>query len=589
MLRANRLILITGLLYLIMATAHIPLNTLNYIFDKNSPLQFVALLATAGFFGAVLLIKRETFKVPAKILLVLVALITVQILSGIIGENFIGSLTGDTGRYAGIASLCALMIVALFHARTTESSFSKLSFLYMGTFALTMILAVLQSLDLISLPGVPDSVTSTFGNLDFFSAYLGTTLPLLFFTMYVAPKSLRKYLIVLVPLVLYCIYLAGAKQGYVDLAIVFAFVLLYLIARKLNLDVISRLSRYSLGIRTSLGTLLIIIWMEIIFISPFLGPSIPIVGAEPQVAIRGVMWLAALNQFRANPILGVGPDQYGYFYEQFRSVSSTIILPEDSSNDAHSAPLQTLATTGILGSLLFMALIVILVRSFFILLERFPEKRIRYYLLALYCFVYFTNAAISPIVLPNKYLFWAVAGYVIGQAYRDHLEPERLRRLSHPLLFTSVAFTSALVIFVGVNFSIAQVKFIQWAETRGPNANVTINASISPYLPCVWYYTSLEEIVINQGPEALVKLAKDQIGANPRCFQAQTKLAILAYNRLDLKEMRKRVYIMIDLAPSRRDSMDLATIYAIRDNDAALQTRIAKQLSAQGIRTIEIG
>jgi len=588
MVRSNRLVIVVGLLYLFSTITHIPLKVLNYVFDKNAPLQFIGLLATALALTVILLFKNSKVKVPLFIAMALGLLLVSLLISASLSPNFMGSLTGDTGRYTGVASLFALVIVALFHANLNRRQFKKLVGLYIFTFAVTLIVGILQSLHLIELPGIADSVTSTFGNLDFFAAYIGTTIPLLFLAIHLAPSNLRRYLALLIPIAIYCLYLAGAKQGYVDLGLTFFLLATLGLLKVSKFELVNRLQEISLNLRTSIGVILIIIWMEIIFVSPFVSTSVPIIGGEPQVLIRGVMWLAALNQFKAFPIFGVGPDQYGNYYEQYRSISSTVVLPGDSSNDAHSAPMQTLATTGVVGSLLFMVLIAILIRSLFILIERNPKQRTRYYLFAIYFFVYFTNAAISPITLPNKYLFWATAGFIIGQAYRRYVEPQRFARISTLLNRGTITLASTLVLVVAINFTYAQVRFINWAETRGPNASVKIDATVSSFLPCTWYYPALENFIINQGSEALEALALKQVSLNPRCFQAQTKLAILAYNRGDIKDMRKRIYIMMDLAPARRDSMDLATIYAIKDGDTALQARIAKILAAQGITTIEL-
>jgi uncharacterized protein HemY len=66
-------------------------------------------------------------------------------------------------------------------------------------------------------------------------------------------------------------------------------------------------------------------------------------------------------------------------------------------------------------------------------------------------------------------------------------------------------------------------------------------------------------------------------------------LSVLAYNRGDLKEMRKRVYILIDLAPAQREVLDLATLYAIKAGDKKLQDIVTQQLARMGIDRIEIG
>jgi hypothetical protein len=76
---------------------------------------------------------------------------------------------------------------------------------------------------------------------------------------------------------------------------------------------------------------------------------------------------------------------------------------------------------------------------------------------------------------------------------------------------------------------------------------------------------------------------------NPRCQEAQKMLAKLAYNRQDLKEMRKRVYILIHLTPVQREVLDLATLYAIKDGDVKLQAKVERQLARIGVKRIQIG
>jgi hypothetical protein len=79
------------------------------------------------------------------------------------------------------------------------------------------------------------------------------------------------------------------------------------------------------------------------------------------------------------------------------------------------------------------------------------------------------------------------------------------------------------------------------------------------------------------------------VEVNPRCYEAQKMLSVLAYNRGDLKEMRKRVYILIDLAPAQREVLDLATLYAVKAGDKKLQAIVTQQLARMGIDRIEIG
>jgi hypothetical protein len=564
------------------------MGVLHYTFDKNSAPQFIALMLCAICLAGFMVMRRDRYTLPPYLLALVSLLLLAEVISAIRSGNFMASVIGDVGRYTGIISVVALVLVAIFHSGFQQRAMEKLVSLYLVAIFATEVVAILQKFNLITMPGVPNSITSTFGNLDFFSAFIATTLPLTLFVFLISERRGKIASILVALLGIVCIRLTDAKQGYVDLALTLLIIASVLLVRYLRRNSAPRESGFSLDVRTTLIAFGIFFWVEAIFMVPFLGSSIPYLGNDIQVAIRGVMWLAAINQFKSFPIFGVGPDQYGYFYEHFRTVNSTIVLPGDSTNDAHSASVQTLATVGIVGAILFFALIVILVRSFLLLLERNPQYKNGYYALALFLFIYFTNSMISPITLPNKYLFWAISGFIIGLAH--HSNPDKSQRFGSNSHFSQSLIALGLVatLFVGVQFTLAQVKFIHWSESSGTNPNARVKAEISAYLPCAMYFYRIAEINLNQGDARLEKISRDQVAINSRCLNAQEKLADLGYNSGNMVETRKRIYTLIDLAPSRRDILDLATLYAIRDKDLKLQGIIAEQLSRMGVKTIQI-
>jgi len=587
-LRTPRLVVFATISFAVLALGHIPLDVLKTLFDKNQSVQFLAVLAIGAAFGAVAIKKRATLAIPRYLAAVILILLLSLTISAAVSQNFFASLTGDTMRYSGIASLCALVMVALFHGFFTKDSFYKVVAGYLYVIAITEILAVLQFFKVITLPGVQGNPTSTFGNLDYYSAFIGTSFPLIAF-VFLRVGSLGKRLsLSLGALSLVCLRLTDAKQGYVDFLIVTFALLMYAGYMKFRKNQDPDRERYSLGALTAIYTFLLFVWLEFIFLIPFIGKSIPHVGDDPQVAIRGVMWMAGVNQFKSSPVLGVGPDQYGSYYEKFRTVNSTIVLASDSSNDAHSSTIQTLATTGIIGSLLFILLIAFVIRSLLIILERDSAAQHTTFALALFLFVFLTNAAISPLVLPHKYLFWAMCGYVIFEARRlDGVS--HFNVASQKFSVAVISVLTAIAIVVGSGFLVGQINFARWGEANMKDANAKIDVKISPFIPCTVYFSRLVTFIAPSGNDALERLSRDQIKLNPRCLEAQTILAKIAYNRGDFTEMRKRVYILIDLVPARREVLDIATLYAYKTNDLKLQKIVSEQLARMGVREIQIG
>jgi hypothetical protein len=431
------------------------------------------------------------------------------------------------------------------------------------------------------LPGEAGMV-STFGNLDFFSAYLGTTFPLLGYLFISASRKRRILLVVIALGSIYCLSQAGALQGFVDLGVMTLLIALFFTTRFLPQRFKDFVSDLTLNAKTFALTLIVVIWAEAIFLMPFIGKDIPVLGNDIQVQIRGEFWLAGISQFGSSPLFGVGPDQYGNYYETYRTLDSAQNLQTVLANDAHSAPVQTVATLGFLGVFAFVLLLAFLVRAAIIAIEKYPTKRKEIAAIALFLFVYFTNAAVSPITLPNKYLFWAAAGFIVGLAYRTEGAPKKS-------LQAFVGVTVAATLFITGNFAFAQFRYLNWIqEFATNNASKVIAVEYSNYIPCAMYYDSLAKIINNQGNEALEKFSRAQLAGNERCVNAQINMAKLSYNKGDITGMRQYVYALTEMAPSREEVLFVARAYATKADDKVLLKKVESQSAKLGIISIPV-
>ena len=584
---ANKLVILAGVLDLFLTVILIPTSVFPYAFDKNTPVALIILSITAVIYGAIILYRRQHYVFSGKIIWVIWLTFAALFTSALLSQDFIGSLTGDTGRFTGVISALCLIIVAIFHTGFSFQQFKRLLTLYVGVIAITQIIGILHYFKVFDLPG-GEGMVSTFGNLDFYAAYLGTTFPLLVFLFLSARRNRRIFLTVVAIGSIYCIVLAGALQAYVDLAIAAFFIALFALRKLFPRKWLVFLGDLSLNVKTFAVTLLIIIWAEVIFLMPFLGSSIPVLGSDDQVQIRGEFWLAGISQFGASPLFGVGPDQYGNHYEEFRTLDSAQSLQTVLANDAHSATVQTVATLGFVGTTLLTLLLAYLIRSLFIAVQKHPRRLRELLALALFFFIYFTNAAISPITLPHKYLFWAAAGFVIGLVYRNTNSPVKSPK-SKIALQTYIGASLIPIIFVASNFGFAQFRYLNWIEEFASNdATRVVNAEYSRYIPCAMYYNTLAKVINNQGNEALESFSKNQLKGNFRCVDAQINLAKLSYNKGDIEAMRGYVYELIELAPSRREVLTLARVYATKAGDKHLMTKVENQSGKLGIFSIPV-
>ncbi|MEJ6626874.1 MAG: O-antigen ligase family protein [Actinomycetes bacterium] len=577
----NRLVVATGVLDLLLTVALIPTGIYPHAFDKNSPTQFLLLTIIATLFAALIIKRRSHFVFTGKIIWALWFTAAALIASAIMSPDFIGSMTGDTGRFTGVISAFCLLIVAIFHAGFSLEQFKRLIWLYIGVVVVTQIIGVLHFYMVFDLPGEAGMV-STFGNLDFFAAYLGTTFPLLVYLLINSSRNRRILIGVIAVGSVFCLSRAGALQGYVDVGIMVMLIGLFALRKFLPRRLLNFLSDLTLNAKTFAMTFLVIIWAEAIFLVPFIGKDIPVLGNDVQVQIRGEFWLAGISQFGSSPLFGVGPDQYGNYYETYRTLDSAQNLQTVLANDAHSAPVQTVATLGFIGTIAFILLLAFLVRAAFIAIEKYPTKRKEIAAIALFLFIYFTNAAVSPITLPNKYLFWAAAGFIVGLAYRSEGLPKKS-------LQAFLAVTLAATLFIAGNFAFAQVRYLNWIEEfASNNASKVIAVKYSRYIPCAMYYDSLAKIINNQGNEALEKFSRDQLAGNERCINAQINMAKLSYNKGDIAAMRQYVYALTEMAPTREEVLMVARAYATKADDKELLKKVDTQSAKLGIISIPI-
>jgi O-antigen ligase len=577
----NRLVVATGFLNLLLTIALIPVGVFPHAFDKNATMQFLMLAIIAAIFGAIIIKRRNHFVFSGKVIWALWITFAALIASAIMSPDFIGSMTGDTGRFTGVISAFCLLIVAIFHAGFTLEQFKRLVWLYIGVVLVTQIIGVLHDLMIFDLPGEAGMV-STFGNLDFFSAYLGTTFPLFVYLLINSSRNRRILIGVIAAGSIYCLSQAGALQGFVDLGVMTVLIVLFFLIRFLPRRFIDFVSDLTLNAKTFAFSLFVIIWAEAIFLMPFIGKDIPVLGNDIQVQIRGEFWLAGISQFGSSPLFGIGPDHYGNYYETFRTLDSAQNLQTVLANDAHSAPVQTVATLGFVGIFAFVLLLAFLVRAAFIAIDKYPTKRKEIAAIALFLFVYFTNAAVSPITLANKYLFWAAAGFIVGLAYRTESTPKKS-------LQAFVGVTVAATLFIVGNFAFAQVRYLNWIEEFATNnASKVIAVEYSNYIPCAMYYDSLAKIINNQGNEALEKFSRAQLAGNERCVNAQINMAKLSYNKGDITGMRQYVYALTEMAPSREEVLMVARAYATKADDKVLLKKVDTQSAKLGIISIPV-
>ena len=559
-----------------MAIFHIPDQLFRHAFDKDTPAQFLAVTVIGSIYALYIIIKSERFRFSKLPIIGAVALVLTQAISTLQSGDILASLLGDSGRFVGSMSTLALLIVSIFHTQFQLRSFFTLLAFYIAAVEAVVIIGIAQHFNLVELPG-DEGMSSTLGNSDFFAAFVGTAFPLLaLLAIGLSPRG--RVFIALVALVnVVALYWAGPLQAYVDIAFTVLGLSLFAVKRFIPRP------QWTLNARTFLAGFAVVIWAEFIFLMPFLGEKVPVLGNDPQVKIRSNFWLAATRQFTDRPFFGVGPDQYGNYYEQYRTFDDVVRFPNILSNDAHSASVQTLATLGIFGTAAFLFLITLVARSLFILWDTQKIRRSYTLVLAIYIFVYLTNAFISPITLSHKFIFWAICGFIVGQAYRL---PTRRAIASSPIKI-SIALAGVAIFSAGVVSTYGQALYLvnieKYANDNKKDIKV-VSSYDSPFiLPCFAYFDAELLMAHSQGDAAAIAFAEKKIKKSPRCTAASISLGRIAANSDNLPQLKIHLDRLLTIAPYRSDTLSLAMYYANRTSDSALKAVIEREMKTLGL------
>jgi hypothetical protein len=235
--------------------------------------------------------------------------------------------------------------------------------------------------------------------------------------------------------------------------------------------------------------------------------------------------------------------------------------------------MQTFATLGIFSTMAFLALVLAVIYSLINLAKR--EDGPLYSLLLISFVAFYTNSLISPMTLPNKAIFWAIAGFAIGQDMRT-----RGISSSRPVMIP----TRALSILATVAIALPAITFAQSFITLNAalskiNNSEKVDYQVSKSLPCVIYIGAQLQAVQESGGD-VVDAARQVLDSHPRCLDALGLLANEAMSRKDYAAARPLIYTLLDVAPARQSVVRLAAMYAVATNDQPLQ----QMLSSQGIK-----
>lgn len=181
---------------------------------------------------------------------------------------------------------------------------------------------------------VQERVFATLGQPNWLAAFLATVFPLSLLSLTSSP-TIKNFVIPL--LLALAIFYTKSRSGFLGVGVGAAIFASFLLRKSWLLFAAVFLSGF-------------ILWNHVFADCFDLNPSTLSKQATESCKIRTIVWRGAIDIWKANPILGTGPETFAYSYYQHRPVEHNLTSEwELLYNKAHNEYINYLANTGVVG------------------------------------------------------------------------------------------------------------------------------------------------------------------------------------------------------------------------------------------------
>ncbi len=307
----------------------------------------------------------------------LLTFLFILVLSTIFSIDPTRSILGEFHRYEGLLTMtCYVLLVWLsVNSIKSEENLNRvLDASIFGAFFVSLI-GILQhyGLNLLELPAHVGQTASTIGNSAFLSSYLALTFFVALARSFTAPIRMKIFSAITSVLAFTCLILTYSRSGWVGFAVGVLFLAALGVSQRKKIK-INNLKKpiQLLGIAIITTLLILVALSSYAPLKKTEGPSeletlkertISAVRGGGTVATRFILWKSTLRATADRPLLGYGRDTLALVLPKYLPEEIHEIEKNTYYDKAHNELLETLITTGILGLIAFLWIIIALYRN----------------------------------------------------------------------------------------------------------------------------------------------------------------------------------------------------------------------------------
>jgi O-antigen ligase len=377
----------------------------------NSPKFWLLIVSAAFLSGPILTRKILLHQAHQKLYNFVKVAISLFIVSAIVSTfksyDIQTSFLGENFRRNGLLTIISFSIVffgavKFIRFREIKKFFNVvlLSSLVVGGYALIQI----TKNDFVTWSN-PNAIITTLGNTNFAGAAMAIFAILCFGQLFLSSTHsyYKLVLFAVVVMLVIAIRATHARQAIIVLLLGFLLILVFQIYTK-N----AKLGKSIFVLFIPVGILSVLGMLQI-------GPLQSLL-YKGSLSIRGYYWRAGLEMFMSNPAFGVGIDNYGKFFKEFREVNYSLNYGFSiTSTNAHNIYIQYFATGGLFVGLAYLMLQIIVLYCSIQLIFRTKNDESKIVITLFAAWVAFQAQALITIEnLGGSIWGWLLSGSLIG-------------------------------------------------------------------------------------------------------------------------------------------------------------------------------